>query len=388
MDLFGEDEITETETTEEGVTLASFESEEFFTHPRSMHALIGHEETQNQLLSLFNSGRMHHGIILSGAKGIGKATLAYRFARFLLKNPPPDPNQDSLFGDVADAVEPVTLEIDREDPVFRRVASGGHADLMTLERAYDATKNKTAESLSVTDLRKVEPFLRMTSSDGGWRVVVIDDADTMNRNAQNALLKILEEPPKNTVIILVTHRLGALIPTIRSRTRLFNLKPVSADEMTDLLARKGHSLDSNQSAIINAMAEGSFGKASDILEQGGLENFATITAILNDRHNIDWRIIHHHADLCARAGQEDTYKSFTQTLLWLYKTLAFAKARGQALTPYALNEEPLTSILANSSLAQLLKICENLSSHFDMTQRGNLDKKQAILGAFQIITAR
>ena len=270
MNLFGEDEVVETEASESIGALADFEPEQFFTHPRSMHALIGHEETQNQLLSLFNSGRMHHGIILNGVKGIGKATLAYRFARFLIKNPPADPNQNSLFGDNADAAEPTTLEVDREDPVFRRVASGGHADLLTLERAYDATKNKTAESLSVADLRKVEPFLRMTSSDGGWRVVVIDDADTMNRNAQNALLKILEEPPKNTVIILVTHRLGALIPTIRSRTRLFNLKPLSPDEMTELLSAKGHTLDSNQSAIINAMAEGSFGKANDILEPEGM----------------------------------------------------------------------------------------------------------------------
>jgi len=267
------------------------------------------------------------------------------------------------------------------------VASGGYSDLLTIERLYDATKNKTSEGLAVAELRKVQPFLRMTSSNGGWRVVIIDDADTMNRNAQNALLKILEEPPKNTILILVTHRLGALIPTIRSRTRLINVKTISPVIMTELLAHKGHALSPDQTDIISAMANGSFGKACDILEQGGLDNFATITSILNDAPNFDWRIIHHHADLCARAGQEQTYKNFTQTLLWIYKTLAFAKARGHALKPYSLNEEPLTSILANSSLAQLLKICENLSSHFDMTARGNLDKKQAILGAFQIITA-
>ena len=387
MDLFGEDVATVNTNDTLDDSGASFEPLEFFNHPRAMNALIGHQETEKQLLDLFNSSRMHHGIILNGAKGIGKATLAYRFARFLLKNPPADPNQNSLFGEDTPTEKQETLEVPIDDPVFRRVASGGHADLLTLERQYDATKNKTAETLAVAELRKVEPFLRMTSSNGGWRVVIIDDADTMNRNAQNALLKILEEPPKNTVIILVTHRLGALIPTIRSRTRLFNLKPLCTDTMGELLSQKGQSLDSNQAAIISAMAEGSFGKANEILEEGGLDSFATITAILNDRPNIDWRIIHHHADQCARAGQEQAYKNFTQTLLWLYKTLAFAKARGQALTPYSLNEDPLTSILANSSLAQLLKICENLSSHFDMTNRGNLDKKQAILGAFQIITA-
>ncbi|MFK7840351.1 MAG: DNA polymerase III subunit delta' [Bdellovibrionales bacterium] len=383
MDLFGEEEVIEKEETFE----ADESFEEFFHHPRQMEHLLGHENAQEELLNAFKCGRMPHGIILNGVRGIGKATLAYRFARFLLKNPPHNPNQNSMFD-----IEPVNLDqsslhIDRADPIFSRVASGGHPDLLTLERAYDATKNRTAESLAVAELRKVEPFLRMTSSNGGWRVVIIDDADTMNRNAQNALLKILEEPPKNTIIMLITHRLGALIPTIRSRTRLINIDIITNDVMNELLVKKGYSVDSNQLEIISAMANGSFGQACDLIEQGGLESFATITSILNDMPNIDWRLVHHHADQCARAGQDQLYKNMSHTLIWIYKTLVFAKARGHALKPYSLNEAPLSTILAKSSLAQLLKICENLTDHFEMTNRGNLDKKQAILGAFQIISA-
>lgn len=382
MDLFGEDEVIE----EAGEVLDTSEPAEGFTHPRTMSKLLGHEDAEHELLELFNSDRMPHGLILNGIKGIGKATLAYKFARFLFKNPPADPNQDSLFGD-GGGESPNTLDVSSDDPVFRKVASGGHPDLLTIERLYDAGKNKTAESLAVSELRKVEPFLRMTSSDGGWRVVIIDDADTMNRNAQNALLKILEEPPKNTVLILITHRLGALIPTIRSRTRLMNIKNLRPETMNELMSIKGHSLADHQTEIITAMADGSFGKTIEILEEGGLDSFAQITAILNEGHNIDWRGVHHLADQCARAGQEKAYKNLTQTLLWLYKTLAFAKARGQGLVPAALNEEPLTKILRNSSLAELLEICDKLSQQFDMTERGNLDKKQAVLSALQIINA-
>lgn len=382
MDLFGEDETLK-EPTED---LASFEPEEAFTHPRTMTTLIGHETTEQELLDLFNTGRMPHGLILNGPKGIGKATLAYKFTRFLFKHGATDPNQDSLFGD-GGGDTPTSIDISPEDPIFTRVASGGHPDLLTLERLYDATKNKTAETLAVAELRRVEPFLRKTASDGGWRIVLIDDADTMNRNAQNALLKILEEPPKNTLIVLITHRLGALIPTIRSRARLMTIGNLSADTMTELLSRQGHTLNPSQLEIITSMADGSFGKTLEILEEGGLDSFAQITAILNEGRNIDWRAIHHLSGQVAKAGQEQAYKNFTQTMLWIYKTLAFAKARGQTLQPEALNDEPLSEILRNSSLAQLLKICENLSSHFDMTSRGNLDKKQAILGAFQIITA-
>lgn len=382
MDLFGEDEAIK-ETTED---LANFEPEEAFTHPRTMTTLIGHEEIEKELLDLFNTGRMPHGLIINGAKGIGKATLAYKFTRFLFKHGATDPNQDSLFGDGAEDAA-TSLDISSDDPIFSRVASGGHSDLLTLERLYDATKNKTAESLAVGELRRVEPFLRKTASDGGWRIVLIDDADTMNRNAQNALLKILEEPPKNTLIVLITHRLGALIPTIRSRARLMNIGNLTPDTMTELLSRQGHTLNQSQLEIITSMADGSFGKTLEILEEGGLDSFAQTVAILNEGRNIDWRAIHHLGNQCAKAGQEQAYKNLTQTILWIYKTLAFAKARGQALHPEALNDEPLSEILRNSSLAQLLKICENLSSHFDMTARGNLDKKQAILGAFQIITA-
>jgi len=384
MDLFGEEQAVQ----EDSPTLTSFDDEptEAFTHPRSMTKLLGHEESEQQLLELFNSGRMPHAIILSGIKGIGKATLAYKFTRFLLNNPPADPNQNSMFDDGAGEAA-TSLEIPTDNPTFSRVASGGHPDLLSLERLYDETKNKTAEGLSVAQLRKVEPFLRMTSSNGGWRVVIIDDADTMNRNAQNALLKILEEPPKNTVLILVTHRIGALIPTIRSRTRLLNIKNLEAETLQTLLSLKGQELAPHQLNIIGSMANGSFGKTLELIEDGGLESFAQITAILSESHNTDWRAIHHLSNQLSRAGQEKAYKNFTQTLTWLYKTLAFAKARGQGLSAHALNEEPLISILKNSSLAQLLKICENLSSHFEMTERGNLDKKQAILGAFQIIMA-
>lgn len=381
MDLFGEEAPAEEETTD---VLLSSEPIEEFSHPRSMTTLFGHQKTEQQLLDLFNTGRMPHGLILTGAKGIGKATLAYKFARFLFKHGNIDPNQNALFEDDT-AQENKSIDIPPTDPIFTRIASGGYPDLLSIERLYDATKNKTQESLAVSEIRRVEPFLRRTSSDGGWRIVLIDDADTMNRSAQNALLKILEEPPKKTLIILIAHRVGALIPTIRSRARIMNASRLDENIMSELMIKKGHDLNPSQSQILAAMSEGSFGKACDILEEGGLESFTTITSILNDHANTDWRLIHHHANQIAKAGQEQAYKNFNQTLIWLYKTLTFAKARGQTISPDALNEEPFTHIIGNSSLAQLLKICENLSSNFDMTERANLDKKQAVLKAFEII---
>ncbi len=165
-----------------------------------------HQNVEKILLDFITSGAMPHALIFSGSKGIGKATMAYRLARYLLKNGlGTSPSaQDSLFGDSAPT--PLSLDVAPDDPVFHRVASGGHTDLLTIEKPADK------DEINVETARKIAPFLRLTASGGGFKMVIVDDADTLNRNGQNALLKILEEPPSRTVIILVTHRLGGAYP--------------------------------------------------------------------------------------------------------------------------------------------------------------------------------
>lgn len=387
MDLFGDTQ--EEETIEEGVSSETPPPEiELFNHPRTMPFCRGQEKAEKTLIDLHNTKRMPHGIIFTGIKGVGKATTAYRFARFLLKHGAGETEQNALFAD--ETHPPDTLDIPLDDRIARQVTAGAHPDLLYIERAYDAEKNKTQSQLAVSELRKVEPFLRKTSSNGGWRVVIIDDADTMNRNAQNALLKILEEPPKNTVLILIAHRAGALIPTIRSRTRSLRFENLPAETITELLNEKGEFIDPFQGETLCAFAQGSFGSALSYYEQGGLEMLETITnsiKTLNEKQ--EWSAIHALSDRLgkATAGQSNDYEMFCTLLIWLYKTLSFAKARGTELSPAAINEPPLTTTLQNSSLASLLKICENLSDCFETTERANLDKRQAVLNAFRIITA-
>ncbi len=146
---------------------------------------------------------MHHAWLITGAPGVGKATLAYRFARRLLAGVQP--------GD--------TLAVDPASPVFRRVAVGSHADLLTVEREWDDKKSRLRGEIVVDDARAISAFLRLTPAEGGWRVVVIDGAEHMNRNAANAVLKMLEEPPPRAVLLLTCAAPGRLLPTIRSRCR-------------------------------------------------------------------------------------------------------------------------------------------------------------------------
>ena len=388
MDLFGEpdkEEAVDTPAEEETQDIAPTE-EQGLDNPKTSSLCFGHDSVEKAVLEQFNSGRMPHGIILSGPKGIGKATFAYRLARFLLKNKASDPNQDALFGDTPAKIE--TLDTASDDQVFRQVASGGHPDFLSIERAHDSAKDETKGNIGVNDIRKVTPFLRMTASyEGGRRVVIVDDADTMNRNAQNALLKILEEPPEDAYLILVSHRLGAMIPTIRSRTQTLTFKPLTKDVFEKLLSMKGFSLDPAQLDTIYNLSEGSVGLALQIMEQGGLDTLALILAMFDHYPHWSWPDIHVLADQMARGGRDQSYKSFIMLLPWMFTQMIQAKARGQTISSKFLQIDTIQNLHKQSSLESLLKICENLKNHFERVDRANLDKRQAVLGAFSIISA-
>ncbi len=383
MDLFGEPTEPEEKIIETDLSEAVEEAEEFGA-PRAMNFCLGHDGVEQKLLEHFNSGRMPHGLIFAGPKGIGKATLAYRLAKFLLHYGVKDHNQDSLFGDAAPA--PESLAVDPGAQGVRLVMSGAHPDLMSIERAYDATKNTHKDSVDVASIRKVAPFLHMTASYGGWRVVIIDDADTMNRNAQNALLKILEEPPENTVLILVTHRLGALIPTIRSRTQLVNFQPLSAPVMQDLLERSGQEVSLSDVETLMALSNGSFGEAVRYIEEGGLDMLQSLSEMIAPYPHWDWPGIHAQADNLGRAGAAKSYEMFSGLFIWAVSQLVLCKAKGVSLSNPALDKPGFQALLQNSSLEELLKICDNLHDHFAKVKYANLDKRQGVLQAFSLIT--
>ncbi len=385
MNLFGDEEIICDDNPPETAVSDSL------SHPKEMPYCLGHGRQEELFLELFKKDKLPHAMIFSGEQGVGKSTMAFRLARFLLKHGHAiDKNQDSLFGGgdgyMGDMQADISsLDVAADDPVFSRIASGGHADLLYIHRHYDSTKNKLDANLKVEALRKIEPFLRKTSSQGGWRIVIIDDADTMNRNAQNAILKILEEPPANVLIILITHRIGMLIPTIRSRARNVAFDSLSHDIMNELLNKQGYSLSFSEIETLGALSKGSIGRALHFAEEGGLETLSLIMEHLDDAPNWNWAKIHPLSTSLATPAQDKEYRMFAELLQWVFRQILFAKARAGQSLPHYIQNDSLQKIMNDYSLEKLISISDNLKNHFERVDFSNLDRRDAVRGAFLVI---
>lgn len=388
MNLFGDD--IQDEKSDQETDLTTDDAEALHNgevQPKDNALCFGHHMQEEGLLKLYNADKMPHALIFAGAEGIGKLTFAYRTARFLLAQDIADPNQDALFGPAES--EPVnSMDIDPDHPTFRRIAAGGHSDFKIVDRLYDDAKGRKKDSVEVAEIRKVAPFLRMTAAEGGWRVVIINDADTMNRSSQNAILKILEEPPENTLLILIAHRPGALIPTIRSRARVVNFQPLSLEDFQALLQRYGHHLGHSEALALYTLSESSIGRALELIDKGGLDVMGKVITMFEDYPQWRYSQIHVVAEDLARPGNSHSFAMFQSVMLWIARQLTVAKARGRDLPSGPLSSLDLfDTMIQNSSLERLMRLCDALQGHFDTVNRGNLEKRQAVLKAFSIFTA-
>lgn len=328
--------------------------------PRANPILLGHEAAEATLLDALRAGRMHHAWLITGPEGIGKATLAYRFARRLLAG---NPTEDSL-------------SLDPADPVFRRVAAASHADLLTVERVYDNKRKRMKTQIAVDDVRKINGFMSLTPAEGGWRVVVVDGAEELNQASGNALLKVLEEPPPRAVLLLVCSAAGRLLPTIRSRCRRLRLLPLADEPMQRLLAGYLPALNADLRGRLITLADGSPGRAIMLVEEEGLVVAAIVDKLFADMPQIPSARGYEIADALGRS--ETGFATFMDLMRAGLVAAVRESVRGRA-------DPDQQRMVALRPLDAWGELWHGLTKLQNETEQFALDKRQAIVAGIGML---
>ena len=307
-------------------------------HPRETTEIFGQDKAQAEFLSAFIGDRLHHGWLLTGSRGTGKATLAWTIARFLLATPPQEEN--GLFA----APPPTSLAVDPEHPVARRILAGADPGLAAVRRSVNDKTGRLRDEIVVDDIRALQKFFGLSATDGGRRVVIVDAADEMNVSAANALLKMLEEPPARATLLLVSHQPSRLLPTIRSRCRALRLGPLAPEDMVLALHAAGADIpkDPTVASHLTALSVGSVGDALRLLSLDGLRSYAELVALMGTMPRLDRPRAIQLAESAAARGAADRFDLLLSLIDRALARLARTGAVGQAPMPEAAKGEAET----------------------------------------------
>ena len=356
--------------------------------PRENPDLVSHDAAERQMLDAWSSGRLHHGWLITGLKGIGKATLAYRFARFLLANGSPSPTEDAgpaLFdNDELPTIGPDSLAIDPEHPVFHRVAANGHADLQSIGRGMSDDGKRMQTIIPVDKIRAAGHAMSLTAGEGGWRIIIVDGAEDMNPNAANALLKMLEEPPPRAILLLVSHAPGRLLPTIRSRCRQLKLSPLKNATVAALIGSYRPDIPEADRSTLTSLADGSIGRALDFADSDGVLLMRMLLGIFNGLPNLNMEAAHKFADVVAKRDADNAWRTATEIASRSLCDLVSAGVRNLDLASRGYTPEEAQSLMRLNTLANTsrwIEVWEKNNELFARADSANLDRKQVMISA-------
>jgi DNA polymerase-3 subunit delta' len=342
--------------------IPTFDALDGLAPPHQQQLFFSHQEQEKALLSAWQSGKMHHAWLLTGPKGIGKATFAYRAARFIFDS--------GAAGEGFALIQPEDLAVSAESHAARQVANRAHPNLLSIERPYDPKGKKFRTEITVDEVRKTVRFFGSTAGEDTWRVCIVDPADDLNSNAANALLKILEEPPVKTVFFLISHAPGKLLPTIRSRCRRLNFSllenPTLSKALMDLEIASSDSVEH-----LSQICEGSLRKAAELQSEDGLIMVHAFERLLAPPFKPDYESLHHFGDLVAQRGKDQNFAHFSD-LVFRYLT-------------HQLHEKRAGEAASNKSLMALADAWEKAGEVLRETQIFNLDKKQTAINVVRML---
>lgn len=326
-------------------------------HPRSQSLLFGHQDAERDFLEGWRSNRLHHAWLVGGSEGIGKATFAWRATRFLLANPDPS---------APGASDISSLYVAPDSRVFRQVASGAHPDVAVIRRGLRKDGKGFSAEIAVADVRRALDLFGSTAN--GWRVVIVDCADDLNTAGANALLKAIEEPPPRAVVFVISHAPARILPTIRSRCRRQNLRPLSDADVTQAVLSLGDPwshVDSAGLAEAVSLGQGSVGETLSMLDEDRRTLIRQTRALLEALPRMDLAKILSLADQVARREQTEAF----HTMLQAMEVWASALVRSQAgLGPHR--------------LAPLVEVWEKNAHAAREAEAYNLDRRPLVMSMF------
>jgi DNA polymerase III subunit delta' len=326
-------------------------------HPRACTALFGHQAAEQAMLAAYRGGRVPHAFLIVGPKGIGKATLAYRMARFVLAHP--DPAAVEVQGAVSLAVNP-------DHPVARRVAAQAQGDLLVLERTVNE-RGVLRQQIGVDDVRRTVSFFGSTAGEGGWRVAIVDAVDELNASGANALLKILEEPPQRALLLLVSHSAAKVPATLRSRCCLVRLRPLAeADMAAAVAAVTGSTANDPQVAAAAAAGEGSVARALALLDEDALELRQRAIALLDRLPALNTDALHALGDALAGTDPQPLAAFVDTVNAWLSQRVEAAPGE-------------------IGGLARLADAWERINQSARDAETYNLERKPFVFGVFGLL---
>jgi DNA polymerase-3 subunit delta' len=320
--------------------------------------LFGHVAAEEFLARSYKSGKGHHAVLIEGPEGIGKATLAFRFANHILRHPDPL--------SAPDAIE----DPNPEHPISRQIASGASHNLLHLSRPVDDKTGRVKQAITVDEVRKAGHFFSQTSGTGNWRIVIIDPADDLNRNAANAILKILEEPPKRAMFLVLSHAPGKLLPTIRSRCLPLRLHELDPHAMDQALGQLGLAMPPEKRDAVLALAKGSVARALKLVNYGGADILEAFEQMLASSGPAQRKMMFKIADALSGKDSDVAFGFFIEHL-------------GDHLAETARQFAHAGNLSAAEHYARLTS---TIGEQLTVAGAYNLDRKQTILDVLAAVT--
>ncbi|MCI5050316.1 MAG: DNA polymerase III subunit delta' [Rickettsiales bacterium] len=324
---------------------------------------IGHQLIEKQCLDEWDRGKFPHSLLLAGPKGIGKATFAHKLARFILAG---GAGGGALFG-------PEDLSIDENHPVIARIQSGAHGDFHHI-----TTDQSETDTIKIDDIRAATQFLTLTSAESAWRVVLIDGAENMNPNAANALLKTLEEPPSNAIIILVSHHPGKLLPTIRSRCRMIQFQTPSFEDFCKIIAINNAKLTDDELKRLYSLSHGSAGQALEYIEEDADKLYNHLVSIMAESPKAQDKAFQSILKKASDSKNKQGWHCFKQ--MWDLAMHHIIATHQQIEIPFLDTDShnTLTQISARKPLNDWFELRESAKKWFIDSDILHLDRKQVI----------